>query len=137
MSSMRPDNWMPLFWGDYARDTGHLNNAHHGAYLMLIKHYWCTGLPLPDDDDKLWRISCCDSKGAWKKLRSTVEAFFEVGNGVWRHKRIDEELGRAKARTARRAEAGSRGAAKRWQTHGNANGNAMAMPSNSQWQNDG
>lgn len=65
----RPDSFMPMFWGDYARDTGHLNNSGHGAYLMLIKHYWASAAPLPDDDTQLWRIACCDSIAAWRKLR--------------------------------------------------------------------
>ena len=55
----RPDSFMAIFWGDYARETGHLNNAEHGAYLMLIKHYWCTGGPLPDNNAELARLACC------------------------------------------------------------------------------
>lgn len=93
----RPDTWMPMFWGDYARDTGHLSATGHGAYLMLIKHYWCTGEPLPDDDRQLWRIACCDSPAAWKKLRPIIVEFFSIVDGVWRHKRVDEEIERAQA----------------------------------------
>lgn len=84
--------FMAMFWGDYVRDTGHLNNAEHGAYLMLIKHYWCSQMALPDDDSKLWRIACCNSPKGWRKLRSVIAPFFQVSDGVWRHKRIDIEL---------------------------------------------
>jgi uncharacterized protein YdaU (DUF1376 family) len=32
----------------YLGDTGHLTNAQHGSYLLLIFHYWRTGgLPEP------------------------------------------------------------------------------------------
>lgn len=89
---MKSDIWMPLYWGDYARATGHLNATMHGAYMMLTKHYWCTGEPLPDDDAVLWRVSCCDSPDEWGKIRATIAKFFQVADGLWRHKRIDREL---------------------------------------------
>jgi len=45
--------WMPMYWGDYLRDTGHLTTTEHGA---KIGHYWVTGKPLPDDDKRLANI---------------------------------------------------------------------------------
>lgn len=137
--SARPDTWMPMFWGDYARDTGHLDNAHHGAYLMLIKHYWCTGGSLPDDDDDLWRIACCNSKAAWRAVRRKIEPFFMIADGLWHHKRIDHELENAKAISEARRAAGQRGgkAAKgksgrkpkeEYQKNSNANSRAIREP---------
>ena len=114
MTAARPDTWMPMFWGDYARDTGHLNAAGHGAYLMLIKHYWCTGKPLNDDDDELWRIACCDSKKEWQKLRPKIVRLFQAEGGELRHKRVETELSRAAANVAKRADAGRLGAASKW-----------------------
>jgi len=108
------DKFMPMYWGDYARDTGHLNNAGHGAYLMLIKHYWGSGRPLPDDDAQLWRIACCDSVGAWKKLRPVIEPFFRVADGLWRHGRVDRELVKAAERYEKRAKAGRDGGSEKW-----------------------
>ena len=96
MSSARPDTWMPLYWGDYAKATAHLSAAQHGAYLMLLKHYWSTGGPLPDDDGALWRIACADSPAHWRKLRPVVMAFFRIGDGVLRHARVERELEKAR-----------------------------------------
>ena len=134
--SARPDTWMKLYWGDYARDTGHLNAAGHGAYLMLIKHYWCSGGPISSDDDELWRIACCDSKTEWMKLKPKVARMFVDVDGRLHHKRIDRELSEALATTSAKAEAGKKGAERRWQRSGkaiaqptSANGKPMAQPS--------
>jgi len=132
----RPDSFMPIYWGDYARDTAHLNNAEHGAYLMLIKHYWCSGEPLPDNDQTLARVACCDSIKAWKQVRGTVARFFQVENGEWRHKRIDIELKEAAARYARRSRAGQKGNAARWGGDGPDDGGGIAKPSHSESQCD-
>lgn len=79
--------WMPLYVADYLADTRHLGALEHGAYLLLILHYWQTG-GLPDDDTQLARIACCTST-EWRKARGVVAAFFEPG---WKHGRIAAEL---------------------------------------------
>lgn len=85
---------MPIYWGDYLRDTGHLSAAEHGAYLLLLGHYWTTSRPLPDDEDALRRISRMDPK-EWARSRATIRAFFQTDAGAWRHKRVDAEMKRA------------------------------------------
>jgi uncharacterized protein YdaU (DUF1376 family) len=92
--------WMPLYIGDYRRDTAHLSTLEHGAYFLLIMHYWETG-PLPDDDRRLARISGLSLK-QWLRVRVTLESLFLIPaanmNGqqmlerMWRHKRIDAEI---------------------------------------------
>lgn len=117
----RPDTWMPMFWGDYMRDTSHLDARAHGAYLMLIAHYWCTGLPLADNDNELWRIARCNSKGEWQKLRDTLIKFFRVVEGLWHHKRVDEEIAFAQQRVDARRDAANA----RWSKQPPSNGHAM------------
>ena len=92
----KPDTWMPLYVRDYLTDTMHLSTEQHGAYLLLICDYWLHGPPL-DDDDVLASI-CRASRYVWRRLRPTIERFFQVSDGVWRHKRIDLELDRCAQR---------------------------------------
>lgn len=95
---------MPLYIADYRKDTAHLSAAEHGAYLLLIMHYWATG-ELPDDDRQLARIACM-TPPEWKRTRPVVERFFD---GKWKHSRVDRELVRAEEKHRKRAEAGKRG----------------------------
>lgn len=106
MSVARPDTWMPMYWGDYAKDTAELSALEHGAYLMLIAHYWCKACPLPMDDSKLARIAKC-TPAEWAKIKPSVLAFFEAGESVYRHKRVEHELASAKLRYERRSNARS------------------------------
>lgn len=115
MAGARPDTWMPMFWGDYLRDTGHLSTTEHGAYLLFIGHYWSSGGPLPDDDAQLARIAKIGSVAKWRKMRPTIAALFKVGDGVWRHKRIDEELAAAAARSKHAKVKAEKAAKARWQ----------------------
>lgn len=84
--------FMKMYWGDYIGDTRHLNVTLHGAYMMLIAHYWNTGGPINDDDNELWRITSCDSVDQWLELRPKIIRFFRIENGLLTHKRIDCEL---------------------------------------------
>jgi uncharacterized protein YdaU (DUF1376 family) len=95
---------MPLYVGDYLGDTGHLTTAQHGAYLLLMMHYWRKG-ELPDDDRQLSKITKLPLK-TWCDYRVVLQAFFHDG---WRHKRIDAELGRMMRISEKRASAGQKG----------------------------
>ena len=96
--------WMPLYVGDYLGDTGHLTTAQHGAYLLLMMHYWRKG-ELPDDDRQLSKITKLPLK-TWCEYRPTLQDFFHSG---WKHKRIDAELERMMRVSEKRAIAGQKG----------------------------
>jgi len=92
--------WMPFYVGDYLSATGHLSTTEHGAYMLLILHYW-RNKGLPDDDERLARITKLPLR-IWQDIRPTIQDFFFDG---WKHERIEFELTEA-ARTsaaARRA----------------------------------
>lgn len=118
--STRP--WMPFYIGDYRADTPHLSTAQHGAYLLLIFHYWQLG-GLPDDDEQLARIVGM-TPAEWRKNRPVNRAFFTDG---WRHARIEREIAAASEKYERRVKAAKRGNEVRW-----GNRNAIALGSQSQ-----
>ncbi len=82
--------WMPLHIADYLADTGHLTATEHGAYLLLIMHYWQNGC-LPENERVISRIAKL-SPEQWEESRDMLAMLFGPG---WTHKRIDAELSKA------------------------------------------
>lgn len=121
--SARP--WMPFYVGDYLGDTAHLSTLQHGAYLLLMLHYW-RHEGLPDDDEQLARIAGMTAN-EWRKNRAILRALFK-GEG-WRHHRIDREIYEAIERYERRAKAGRKGGKSK---PGASNAQAMLKQSQSQ-----
>ncbi len=110
----RADAWMPLYIGDYLADTMHLSAVEHGAYLLLLMQQWRSG-PLPDDDRHLAAIARVDL-AAWKRqVGPTIRRFFEVTADGLVQKRLEAERQKAAAIIEKRATAGKKGAARRWQ----------------------
>jgi uncharacterized protein YdaU (DUF1376 family) len=106
-SETRPDVWFPLVVGDYLKDTSRLTTEQHGAYLLLLMDYWVKGPP-PDSDVALSSITGLELR-RWRLTRPTLIAYFRVVEGVWRHKRVDEEIDRwteRKRRFTERARSG-------------------------------
>ncbi len=101
--------WMPLYIAEYLADTGHLSAAEHGAYLLLIMHYW-QHEGLPAEEPKLARIARMTSR-EWASSRDTIAAFFTP---EWRHGRIDDELATAAKTMSKRSAAGKAGASARY-----------------------
>jgi uncharacterized protein YdaU (DUF1376 family) len=123
MPSQKADTWMPFYVGDYLRDTMHLRTIQHGAYVMLLLHYWTTGAALPDDDEHLASVTRLSEK-EWLTHRQTLSGFFEVADGRWRHKRVEFELEKARRQKEARSEGGRKGANSKW--HGKGMGEPLA-----------
>jgi uncharacterized phage protein (TIGR02220 family) len=83
--------FMKLYISDYLTDTYDLTTLEHGAYLLLIMHYFQTGKSLPDNKTKLARI-CKLSVQKFSKVESALKDFFFICDGQWFHKRIEKEL---------------------------------------------
>jgi uncharacterized protein YdaU (DUF1376 family) len=96
--------WMPIYWGDYLRDTRDLTTLQHGAYLLLIAHYWQHD-GLPKEEARLAAIAGV-SPHTWKGIRGAIAEKFQEG---WKHKRVDDEIQKAERKWMQRSQAGQRG----------------------------
>lgn len=121
---------MPWWVADYLADTQHLSTVEHGAYCLLIMHYWRHG-SVPDDNKQLAAITKLKLSD-WLKHRATVATFFLEG---WKHKRIETEIAKANAKHEKRQTSGKKGgdaSAKVKQNPSNATSNAQASSSYSE-----
>jgi uncharacterized protein YdaU (DUF1376 family) len=96
--------YMPLYVADYLADTPHLRAAEHGAYMLLMMHYWRAGR-LPNDERQLQRIARMTAR-EWANSKDVIAGFFDA---EWRHKRIESVILDLDLKASARAEAGSRG----------------------------
>ncbi len=82
--ALKPDVFMIFYVGDYIASTTHMSTLEHGAYLLILFHYWRTGTPPPDDDSRLARIARL-SVTEWDTVRDTVRSWFHSVNlnGEW------------------------------------------------------
>ena len=104
---------MPLYIGDYIRDTRHLSTLEHGAYLLLIMDAWTHDGLLPSDPKRLARIAGLSPK-EWASSGSTIMDLFTEHEDGFRHSRVDQELTKANRIIGQRSEAGKASAQARW-----------------------
>lgn len=128
--------FMPLYTGDYLRDTQHLSMLEHGAYLKLLMYCWDQKGPAPHDERKLMGICNARSKEEIGAMQSVLMEYFVRMDDGWHNVRLTKELQKAEAIGYNRAEAGRLGglarAAKQAKTRDSSNCQASAKhePSN-------
>lgn len=108
MSEKKPDLWMPFYFGAYLTDTMHLSTEQHGAYFLLLMACWKRGGELPDDDAQLAATTRL-TPTQWRKARAVIAPFWQIGQGVWKQKRLTRELEAARERSATATENGKKG----------------------------
>lgn len=110
--------------GKYARDTGKLSLVEHGAYNLLLDHYYSTGgLPntfgdnpvnkavsnaqLMPDHCRLYRVCKAISQIEQKAVDSVLGFFFALDkDGFYRHEKCEEILLEQKDKHATRVRVG-------------------------------
>ena len=119
---------MPLYIGDYLRDTNRLTTEQHGAYLLLIMDYWVNGAP-PDVDSILAQICRLDAN-AWSIAKLVIKPFFTITDGKLTHPRIDREIQDARTKklgAVRKAEAAAKARWDKENTSSIASSNSRGM----------
>jgi uncharacterized protein YdaU (DUF1376 family) len=120
------DAYYARYTGDYQRDTAHLSLIQHGAYGVLLDHYYATGKPLPTEKEALYRLCRAFTNDERRAVDSIIGQFFQPRTDGLHNKRADAEIEKREKFLAERSESGRRGAASRW--HGSAYGSAIAQP---------
>lgn len=124
--SEKTDIWLPIYAGDYLKDTSDLTLTEHGAYFKLMMAYWQRGC-LEHCLEKCMRIAGAYTHAEQQAVATIVERFFAPSEGLLRNKRLDLELALARAKKDK-AVGKARDAAKaRWDAHSNATGMPQAM----------
>lgn len=102
--------WYPRYTGDYHRKTAHLSLTQHGAYSLMLDHYYSMGRPLPPDVESLYRI--CKAMNAPERaaVDSVLKEFFELREDGYHNARSDEELARRAEKRKQQSDAGRKGA---------------------------
>jgi uncharacterized protein YdaU (DUF1376 family) len=108
-------NYYRRWMGDYMRDTADLSLAEHGAYTMLLDHYYSTEKPLPADIMALCRLCRAMTPEEQLAVRKVAEKFFpERPDGLRHNQRADEEIGSAQAVIDGQRKSGAAAARRRW-----------------------
>ncbi|MBS8227115.1 YdaU family protein [Vannielia litorea] len=83
---------LPMWVDAFVRKTLELSADEIGAYFLLLSAMWgreeCS---LPDDDRKLARIARATPQTWKRRIRPTIEPFFEVAEGNWKNDRLSIE----------------------------------------------
>ena len=82
-------NFYKHFIGDYARATGHLSILEHGAYRLMLDHFYGTCRPLPSNKKALYRLLRAETEAErraidgvalrfWRPLPPEVAPLYEL-----------------------------------------------------------
>lgn len=113
-------NYFELHIGDYEKATSHLTACEDGIYGRLMRRYYDTEAPLPDDLKAIQRFVRARSRDEREAVETVLSEFFVLTADGWHHKRCDEEIGRYNEKR----EKAKRSAEARW-SHFERNANAM------------
>ena len=122
-------NWYPHYPGDYIRDTAHLSLSQHGAYRLLLDHYYATAAPLPADVDALYRICRAFDQSERTAVGFVLGEFFELRADGYHNARADKQLTRQADLHERQSKGGHETAKKRWGAASSANSSATRSAS--------
>jgi uncharacterized protein YdaU (DUF1376 family) len=125
-------NYFELHIGDYEKATSHLTACEDGIYGRLLRRYYDTEAPLPNDVKAIQRLIRARTREEREAVETVLKEFFSLEDGKWHGKRCDEEI----AQYSAKREKAKRSAEARWlNTERNANamrthteGNAHQTP---------
>jgi uncharacterized protein YdaU (DUF1376 family) len=88
--------WMPLYIGDYLRDTECLSTEGHGAYMLILFSMWNHGGWVPADEKMLARIARVHLN-RWRVLSPDIMPLLTKEGDKCTQPRLKRELEKANA----------------------------------------
>lgn len=101
-------NFFKLYIGDYQRDTAHLSITEHGAYLLMLQHYYATEAPLPKGK-ALHRMLRAQDKVERDAIDTVAGRFWTESGAGLVNERAAEEIRKASHQRTVNRETGKRG----------------------------
>ena len=101
--------YLPLYTGDYIRDTQHLSCSEHGIYLKLLIHCWDQKGPVPLDERRLLGIVNARSTDEIEAMRRVLLEYFVRMDDGWYNRRMQKEIERCENISSSRSDAGKKG----------------------------
>lgn len=87
-------NFFKLYVGDYQRDTAHLSITEHGAYMLMLQHYYATEKPLPSGK-ALHRMLRAQDKAERDAIDAVAAQFWTLTGDGLVNARADREIKKA------------------------------------------
>jgi len=101
--------YLPLYTGDYIRDTQHLSCSEHGIYLKMLIHCWDQKGPVPLDERRLMGIVNARSTDEIEAMRRVLHEYFVRMDDGWYNRRMQREIERCENISSSRSDAGKKG----------------------------
>lgn len=101
--------WYAHNIADYDSKTASLSIIQHGAYRLLMDHYYRTGGPLEANASDLLRVCRAVDEAERAAVLWVLAKFFVERDGFYHLDRADEEIERREAISQKRAAAGQKG----------------------------
>lgn len=122
--------WYPKYPGDYARKTKGLSMLEHGAFNLLLDHYYSTGhalhiqstsnADLIHDHSRLYRICFAHTQQERDAVDYVLENFFEYRDGSYFNSRAEDTILKQNEKHTKRSQAAN----KRWNKQSICNASA-------------
>lgn len=89
----------------YERKTAHLSMLEHGAYRLMMDHYYKTAAPLPASVEQVHRICRALEEAEQIACTCILHQFFVLEADGWHNIKVDEELSRMAELSGKRSKA--------------------------------
>jgi len=120
-------NWYPRYTGDYSRDTAHLTMTEHGAFNLMLDHYYATEKPLPECLNQIHRITGAFTPEEQTAAQAVLKQYFKHAPGIgYRNNKADSVIAEQNAKHVKAVKKATKAAEDRWNRVKDATSNATS-----------